>query len=225
MQMRVIQKALLVRYKEDKPTELASLPLLMEAAFEEITGMADAVLKVDAALVTARDSLARATRLTLCCLRCADADCERTFEQHITTIRVEIEVALTELPYSAPILCFVTHACRLFLPNHEYIERGTNDLLQHARRKCAYRCRCPSMTDAESAEYAAHLSPQLQCADEFGWEETTDAALVQLLRGKLARGSREQAAQPSLAGPLQQCGTLTKHVAIMLERVEELHAG
>ena len=216
MQMRVIQKALLVRYKEDKPTDLASLPLLMEAAFEELTDMADAVLKVDAALVTARDSLARATRLTLCCLRCADADCDLTFEQ---TIRAEIEVGRMQL-------CLVNHACRLFFAQTWVHRRWhINNLLQNAKRKCAYRCRCPSMTDAESAQYAAHLSPQVQCADEVGWEETTDAALVQLLRGKLARGSREQAAQPSLAGPLQQCGTLTKHVAIMLERVEELHAG
>jgi hypothetical protein len=64
----------------------------------------------------------------------------------------------------------------------------------------------------------------MQYADVIGWKERTDAALVQLLRGKLALNSREWAAQPSLGGALDHCENLQKHVALMLERVEALHS-
>ena len=73
LQIRAVQKALLVRYQEDKPTDLASLPLLMEASLHEVTDISNAVLEAEEQLAVARDDLSRATHLILCCLRCGSA--------------------------------------------------------------------------------------------------------------------------------------------------------
>jgi hypothetical protein len=62
------------------------------------------------------------------------------------------------------------------------------------------------------------------CADvhndqEIGWEEVTEAALIDLLRGELAQTKKERAMLPSMNGPLTQCDTLKMHLKLVLERL------
>lgn len=78
------------------------------------------------------------------------------------------------------------------------------------------------MTDDTFNEYASHLLPTSCGGDSIGWEETTDAALMHLLRGKLSQDSVEQAAVPTLSFSLSHCENLKKHVSAVLERIERM---
>ena len=50
-----------------------------------------------------------------------------------------------------------------------------------------------ALSDAEALALEAYLTPEVLDSMEMGWEETTDAALVHLLKTALARGARERA--------------------------------
>ena len=66
--------------------------------------------------------------------------------------------------------------------------------------------------------FKQYLSPEVT-EQEQGWEETTNAAMVQLLRTSLAKSSRESAA---VAGNLEFQGKtdkLKKHISIVCERL------
>ena len=58
-----------MRYKDIRPQPMDSLAALLEAAFDEVHAMADAVAEADAALETASADLSRGTSLVLLCLR------------------------------------------------------------------------------------------------------------------------------------------------------------
>lgn len=76
------------------------------------------------------------------------------------------------------------------------------------------------MTDESFQEICCHLSPVVVDSDSIGWEETTDAALTDLLRGPLARSAKERAVQPSISEPLTRCDVLKKHIKVVLDRIE-----
>jgi hypothetical protein len=78
------------------------------------------------------------------------------------------------------------------------------------------------MTDSTFNEYASHLLPASSQGDSIDWEETTDAALMHLLRGKLSQGSLDQAAVPTLSFSLDNCENLKKHLSAVLERIESM---
>jgi hypothetical protein len=75
MQFRVVQKALLVRLKEDKPTPTGSLAVLLEATYQEVSEISDKATDVDKELQSAWNMLACGTRLLLCGLRCGQESC------------------------------------------------------------------------------------------------------------------------------------------------------
>lgn len=70
MQFRIVQKALLVRLKEDKPTSMGSLAVLLEATYQEVSEISNRAKAVDKELQSAWNILACGTRLLLCGLRC-----------------------------------------------------------------------------------------------------------------------------------------------------------
>jgi len=83
----------------------------------------------------------------------------------------------------------------------------------------------------EAAEVLrSHLSPLVLDAavpsaehelSYHGWEETTEAALTQLLRTCLARSAKESAAQVQPLSQLPDTAKLKKHLALVLERLSK----
>ena len=72
MQFRTVQKQLLVRFKESKPSSLGHTPLLLEETCVQLADLATQVEEVDKVLATAAHRLTSATFLVLVCLRCAN---------------------------------------------------------------------------------------------------------------------------------------------------------
>ena len=78
------------------------------------------------------------------------------------------------------------------------------------------------LSDEETAALACYLTAEVDDSLEQGWEETTDAALVHLLRTALAKGAREAGAGVAPLGGLPQDTTrLKKHVAVLCERLSK----
>lgn len=71
LQFRAVQKCLLLRFKDSKPSALGDVPLLLDETCNQLADLADRVDQVDRALVTARCALACGTSLILTGLRCA----------------------------------------------------------------------------------------------------------------------------------------------------------
>eukprot|EP00793_Prasinoderma_coloniale_P000005 PRCOL_00005513-RA len=92
---------------------------------------------------------------------------------------------------------------------------GTRLLLLLMRLKFA-------LSDAEALALEAYLTPEVLDSMEMGWEETTDAALVHLLKTALARGAREAgAAVQALSGLPRDTARLKKHIAVVCERISK----
>ena len=70
MQFRIVQKALLVCFKEDKPTSPRCMPQLLEATYQEICRLSDGIQTADAQLGLAANKLACGTKLITMGLRC-----------------------------------------------------------------------------------------------------------------------------------------------------------
>jgi hypothetical protein len=85
-----------------------------------------------------------------------------------------------------------------------------------------------SLSDAEAARLAAHITPEVPVssaagaagmAPDMGWQEVTEAALTQLLRTDLAKNSKEQAAALPALQPAKDTARLRKHMALVMERL------
>jgi PTHB1 C-terminus len=77
------------------------------------------------------------------------------------------------------------------------------------------------MTQQDFLLAAAHLSPHVHDTDDIGWEEITDAAIVELLRGPLAKNAQEKAATASIiAEAFTTCETFKRHLEIFVDRLE-----
>jgi PTHB1 C-terminus len=87
--------------------------------------------------------------------------------------------------------------------------------------KC--RCRCPDMTPEDVKLATSHLSPLVSDTDDIGWEEVTDASLVELLKGPLAKSAQERAATVSLSETFSTCEKFKRHLEIFVDRVEACH--
>lgn len=73
------------------------------------------------------------------------------------------------------------------------------------------------MSDDEARVAAAHLNPIVDDtgADEIGWEEVTDAAIVDLLRGP--KSAQEPAATGSLE-PMLSCEHFKRRIELFVDR-------
>lgn len=66
----------------------------------------------------------------------------------------------------------------------------------------------------------SHISAEISSDHEIGWEECTEAALIDLLRGPLAQTAKERGMIPSISGPLTQCDTLKDNLQTVVSRLE-----
>jgi hypothetical protein len=66
----------------------------------------------------------------------------------------------------------------------------------------------------------SHVSAEVISGHEIGWEECTEAGLIDLLRGPLAQTAKERGMIPSIHGPLTQCETLKGNLETVVSRVE-----
>jgi hypothetical protein len=57
----------------------------------------------------------------------------------------------------------------------------------------------------------------VSCCLQVGWEETTEAAMAQLLRTSLARSQKDAAAVVPPLAPAQDTARLQKHLSLVLE--------
>lgn len=83
-----------------------------------------------------------------------------------------------------------------------------------------HRCRCPSITEETWDIIESHISAEIGSDHEIGWEECTEAAVVDVLRGPLAQTAKERGMMPSITGPLTQCDTLKGNLQTVVSRLE-----
>ena len=76
------------------------------------------------------------------------------------------------------------------------------------------------MTDETFDMVRSHISAEVGSDPEIGWEEVTEAALIDLLRGLLAQTAKERGMIPSINGPLTQCETLKGSLQTVVSRLE-----
>jgi PTHB1 C-terminus len=76
------------------------------------------------------------------------------------------------------------------------------------------------MTKEDFSIAAAHLPPHVRDTDDIGWEEITDASIVELLRGPLAKNAQEKAATASVVDAFTTCETFKRHLEIFVDRLE-----
>ena len=76
------------------------------------------------------------------------------------------------------------------------------------------------MNDETFDMIKSHISSEVSNGHEMGWEEVTEAALIDLLRGPLAQTAKERGMIPSINGPLTQCDTLKGNLQSVVSRLE-----
>eukprot|EP00742_Colponemidia_sp_Colp-10_P002939 GILJ01003136.1.p1 GENE.GILJ01003136.1~~GILJ01003136.1.p1 ORF type:complete len:868 (-),score=153.08 GILJ01003136.1:19-2622(-) len=147
-QYRVIQKRLLIRFKDRNPTPLSNLDALMGVTYQQIMNTANEIQELQQHLRAAAHRLSTAVHLIL---------------------------LLMKLRFD--------------------------------------------MDEDSFAVLQSHLSPHVVDTLEQGWEEYTDAAMVNLLRSSLAKNVREQTAVPGNLVMSADTSKLIRHINIVCERL------
>lgn len=80
---------------------------------------------------------------------------------------------------------------------------------------------CPHIDEKQAAVLQSCLTPDVNSADDVGWEETVDASITMLLRTCLAKTSKEQSVAATLLKLPTDTTKLKKHVALLLERLNK----
>lgn len=209
MQFRVTQKCLLVKYRETRPQPIEALSVVLESTLDTILELADEALSVDRSLKKSACALSCAVQLLHCCIRCvhhsmllcyANRNMIGTQAKHRNTVqsfcdlRVELLRCVGLLSEISPVWCL--------------------------QRILGCSCRCPSMESATLDMITSHISTEVSSDHEIGWEECTEAALVDLLRGPLSRTAKERGMIPTINGPLTQCDTLKNNLQSVVSRLE-----
>ncbi|XP_063687264.1 protein PTHB1-like isoform X3 [Bolinopsis microptera] len=80
---------------------------------------------------------------------------------------------------------------------------------------------CPALDDKQSAVLQSCLTPDVNSADDVGWEEMVDASITMLLRTCLAKTTKEQSVVAASLKLPSDTTKLKKHIALLLERLNK----
>lgn len=75
------------------------------------------------------------------------------------------------------------------------------------------------MTDERFHEICASMPADVIDCDEVGWEEMTNAAVVDLLRGSLAQSAQDRGMVPTLNTAMMQCDSLKLNLKQAIDRI------
>lgn len=87
LQLRVVQKVLLARLKSETPSDMGTLPVLMDACFDELAEASASLVQTQQQLHAAAEDLQRAIALTLHCLRYATVLLTRGFTLPVVLVQ------------------------------------------------------------------------------------------------------------------------------------------
>ena len=77
------------------------------------------------------------------------------------------------------------------------------------------------LSEVDTDILSQHLSPEIGDTMTQGWEERTDAALMQLLRTVLAKSARDASAVPVPLALPTDASRIKKHVQLVCERLSK----
>lgn len=71
LQFRAVQKCLLSKFREARPSSVEALVAVMEETYDHLVDLSDKLTQLEGSLVAARGELSCAVQLIHLCLRCA----------------------------------------------------------------------------------------------------------------------------------------------------------